>query len=285
MYPKKEKRYPFNIGFFTPGTVCLIKVDCVHKEPIQVNVVRLILIDGANFLIETDLVNEHTGVEAYNVCYCVGVVKHVPGKLVIYRPNEKEWSADHFKDDARKEFPHIKKHPSQYLTNSPEQLVRWLSMEYRSKDGISDYKALTDALMVDTAPLFKEQFIHSSVYDRIRDHKSLICTIYSVNKKKLKQRIKQSINRSLLTYKAEEKANKEMWDEIYASENDREMDSDIYDVAKNKHGFSQTMQRDPDGDYPVCSQCSAMVEENTGQGDACTKCNAECDMHFEHDFY
>lgn len=59
--------------------------------------------------------------------------------------------------------------------------------------------------------------------------------------------------------------------------------SDFYETT-NEHGYPQTMQCDPKGDIPVCSQCKSVVMPNRGSGTCCEWCQHEAMLEMSHDY-
>lgn len=64
---------------------------------------------------------------------------------------------------------------------------------------------------------------------------------------------------------------------------EEDVESGIYETT-NQYGHPQTMQRDPSGEFPICSCCYCHVMPNRGQGTQCDACNHLDDMSFDYEY-
>lgn len=179
----------FPLGFFTPGTKCVVEVDGgSHKGPFQTTVAELVCNAPNSYVLVTDVKNEYTEMnDSYHISHVTGIVSHQAGRLK-FKPDyySKDRNQDLARDADTSAMGLKPKHHTQYRTYSPRSLLITLM-----RDGIKHDQSLDFEKMV--TMLVNENIFHVDVVGESRWG----IKVYTVGKKKLQKAIRRLLNKCL----------------------------------------------------------------------------------------
>lgn len=229
--PKNSKRErkefrgnaSFPMGFFTPGTKCIVDVNHVTKGPREIEVMALASNGPNSYVVVTNEISPFTEIqESYHISHVKEIISHKPGRLKFEdyssSPEAKERRANDFRRMSDSVSTGLRdKHPSQYRTYAPEALIHTLMNEFVKEDQVFDSQKLVKLLM-------RENIFH---VDRIGESNWGI-RVYTVSKKKLRKAIRRLHNKCLVP--------------LFQAELQRHADDEEY--------YRQEAERDMERDYP-----------------------------------
>ena len=211
---KTQDKQKFGRGHFPAGTVCEVNVRGGKGKAPRIVTTTGLVENGLNsFCITTDEPDQTTGTFSCNIDHVIRIIKRGPGFAKITRRNEGSTRQYHRETtESRREIFQCIKPKSHYLTFDEHTLVYMVALDYINDDMLLDNDKLVE--MIRARGLIKQ-------IDAPED--SEFCLVaYTIPKQKLRQAIKQLINKCLRNrVKAEEEEQKAEY-ERYKREQDRD---------------------------------------------------------------
>ncbi len=199
----------FNVGHFTKGTVAEYSLTPFADTKYQIVVDHLVCNGAGSWVIVTDQDHELIpGIKkSVNISHVSKILKGGSNVLPIKKqvshvPTINSWI-------RYKIYKY--KHPSEYMVTEPAHVIYHIASRFLLYDQIIDMELLEHRLLV--SGIFKQHFYNQPDWNDV-------ITYYTVNKKKLKKRIKQLLPGCLMRLSKAKQIEQEIyqdaqrWDDI-----------------------------------------------------------------------
>jgi hypothetical protein len=208
-----KKSNGFCYAHFPAGTICEVTLTHRQNQKFNVEVTTLSKNGADSYVIETTLPGDVTDFFGCNIDHVTRIIKRGKGGLVWAKHRTYDFMADYVGaiGDA---YAELGKHPSQYLTYEPRQLVAHLIRDRQDVDTMLDFDVLMGKLWA------------TGVFTECKLNDGWGMPYVKANKKRLKKTVFKLLNKCLITKKAAVRYEQELDHEMMMR--DLELDEKYY---------------------------------------------------------